>query len=299
MVVAASLLIAVASRGALAALSALGALVPVALVGHSIALEHPYLNVLVDVLHLAAAAAWFGGLVGLVMLSRGTSRRSDLFANAVRRFSSLAATVLAVLVLAGSVLAWQIVGSWQGLVESGYGQVLLAKIALAAVAVAIATYNRFRLLPHLPNRRLTLTRTITAEACVLAGVLLVTGFLVQKSPPTSLGSDLPPMARTVTGTSDLGGLQATVKLDPAAVGTNTVTVEIDGSSGTPAELFSPPQLRVLGERADVGDVTIEPIALGTYQGTVVLPATGTWRFQVSVRIDAFTNPVTTVQLDVS
>lgn len=298
LVVVVALAVAVLARGAGAWLAALVALVPVALVGHSVAMAHARLNVLVDGFHLVAAATWLGGLVGLVMVLRGTSGRSDVAALAVRAFSTAAASVLAVLVLAGSVLAWQLVGSWRGLVESGYGRVLLAKVALVAVAVGIAAYNRQRLVPRAATERPTLVRTLGAEASLLLAVVLVTGFLVQQSPPAGVGSEVPAAAEPVTGLADLGGLQATVTLDPATVGSNSVTVEIDNSSGTPAELFTPPQLRVLGEGADVGEVVIEPVSLGVYRGTVQLPLAGTWRFQVSVRVDEFTNPVGTVSLEV-
>jgi len=295
-VIVAALAVAVLTRGAVAALAALVALVPVALVGHSVAMDHARLNVLVDGFHLVAAATWLGGLVGLVLLLRGTSAHSDLAAQAVRGFSTAAASVLAVLVLAGSVLAWQLVGSWRGLVESGYGRVLLAKVALVAVAVGIAAYNRRRLVPQAALQHRSLTRTITAEASLLVAVVLVTGFLVQENPPAAVGAG--PSAAPLSGQADLGGLRATVTLEPAAVGSNTVTVRVDNSSGAPAELFNPPQLRVLGDEADIGDVVLEPVSLGVYAGTVQLPVDGTWRFQVSVPIDEFTNPVATVVLEV-
>jgi copper transport protein len=176
--------------------------------------------------------------------------------------------------------------------------VLVAKVALVMVAVAIAAYNRRRLVPRDGAARRTLARTIGAEAALLVSVVLVTGFLVQQNPPAGVGSREPRAAEPVRGHADLGGLQATVTLDPAAVGDNTVTVEIDNSAGAPAELFTPPRLRVLGDDADVGDVGLEPVSLGVYAGTVSLPVDGTWRFQVSVRVDEFTNPVATVALEV-
>jgi copper transport protein len=185
------LAVAVLTRGVVASLAALVSLVPVALVGHSVAMAHPRLNVLVDGFHLVAGATWLGGLVGLLLLLRGTSSRSDVAVLAVRGFSTAAASVLAALVLAGSVLAWQLVGSWRGLVESGYGRVLVAKVALVIVAVAIAAYNRRRLVPRDADTRRTLTRTIGAEALLLVSVLLVTGFLVQQDPPAGVGSQPP------------------------------------------------------------------------------------------------------------
>jgi copper transport protein len=298
LVLALALVAAVRARGTTAALAALVALVPVALVGHSVAMPHAQLNVVVDGFHLVAAATWLGGLVGLVTVLRGTSSRSDVALLAVARFSAAAATALVALVAAGTVLAWQLVGSWGGLVHAAYGRLLLAKLVLAAVAVAVAAYNRYHLVPRGAGARTLLTRTVGVEAAVLVVVVLVTGFLVQEVPPARAGATTTVPGSPLTGRADLGGLQATVTLDPGRTGTNTVTVEIDNSSGVPAELFTPPELRVLGETNDVGDIPIGPTALGVYQGSVVLPTPGTWRFRVAVRVDEDTVPDATVELAV-
>jgi copper transport protein len=297
-VIVAGLGVAVLTRGTAASTGALVALVPVALVGHSVAMSHARLNVVVDGFHLVAGATWLGGLTGLVLLLRGTSAQSDVAVAAVARFSAAAASVLTALVLAGSVLAWQLVGGWDGLVDSGYGQVLLAKIALALAAVAVAAYNRFRLVPVAATARRTLTRTIGAEVAILLAVVLVTGFLVQKNPPSGVGTATAASVEPLSGRADLGGLQTVVTLAPGVIGSNTVTVEIENSSGAPAELFTPPELRVLGDQVSVGDVVLQPVSLGTYEGTVDLPVGGSWRFQVAVRVDEFTNPVATVELTV-
>ena len=79
----------------------------------------------------------------------GLAGRREAAAALVSRFSTAAAAVLAALVLSGAFLAWRIVGSWDALLTDGYGQLLLVKIGVAALAVAIAAYNRFRLLPRM------------------------------------------------------------------------------------------------------------------------------------------------------
>ena len=79
------------------------------------------------------------------------------------RFSTLAAGVLAALVATGSFMAWRIVGSWDGLVSTDYGRLLLVKIGVALVAVAIAAVNRFVLLPRGGGALRTLLRAVTAR----------------------------------------------------------------------------------------------------------------------------------------
>ena len=75
------------------------------------------------------------------------------------------------LVLAGGFLLWRLLGSPLALLESGYGQVLGAKLALVAALMALAALNRWRLVPQLaaeqPGARRRLAGSILAE-CLLA-----------------------------------------------------------------------------------------------------------------------------------
>lgn len=168
--------------------AALALLAP-SLVGHTRSVELQPLLIGIDGVHLVAGAIWVGGLVGLAL----TLRTLDA-ANAARvlsRFSTAAALSLAALVLLGSVLAWRILGSWDNLVHTTYGALLLVKIAIVAGAVGIAVVNRCVLLPRVraagtrdtPGRSGTMIRrAIITEGAVLAIALLTTGFLVDQAP---------------------------------------------------------------------------------------------------------------------
>lgn len=111
-----------------------------------------YLHLVSDALHLAAAAAWTGGLVPLALLLRALGRhpsRASLELDAVRRFSALAIISVATLIVSGSVNAWILVGSFRGLVMTGYGQLLMLKLAVFAVMLVLAAFNRLVLTPRL------------------------------------------------------------------------------------------------------------------------------------------------------
>ena len=56
---------------------------------------------------------------------------------------------VATLILSGFVNAWILVGSFRGLVVTGYGQLLMLKLAAFAVMLAFAAFNRFVLTPRL------------------------------------------------------------------------------------------------------------------------------------------------------
>lgn len=289
--------------GALAACTL--AVVAPALTGHTRAASPEVLAIIADMLHLLAGSIWLGGLVGLALTLRELADQGDLAAEVLARFSGAAAGVLVALVAAGSFLGWRIVGSWDALVSTGYGRLLLVKIAIALLAVAIAVWNRYRLLPALRastrvrGRRAgadLLARATAAEAAVLVGVLLVTGFLVDRSPQAEVAAV--DRAREGVQTATLGDVDLQAGLTPLATGPNAVTVELRDASGEPFEGFEAPRARLASQDVDLGPVDLTNVGPGSYRADVVLPSAGTWRLQVSLRTSEFDNPVTTVEFRV-
>ena len=274
-----------------------------AFTGHTRAVTPEVLVIAVDVLHLAAGSLWLGGLVA-VALVLGDLARGDSGAVVLGRFSTWAAGLLAVLVAAGTFLAWRIAGSWDALVESGYGALLLVKVLVALVAIGIAAWNRFSLLPRLrtATRRgdrgrqaAPLVRTALAEAGVLVAVLFVTGLLVDRSPePDVAGTSAEGAGPSAQESVRLDDISAELTLDPPAVGPATLTITMTDEAGEPAEGYEAPQLSLTSGDVDLGAVEVSSLGPGIYAGDVVLPTTGEWDVRVSLRTTEFDNPVRTV-----
>lgn len=283
------------------------ALVAPSLTGHTRATSPQALVIGVDVLHLVAGATWLGGVVAVALVLADLAARDDAGAVVLARFSTWASVVLAVLVVTGSVLAWRVAGSWDALLDTGYGAFLLVKVVAVLVAVALAAWNRFSLLPRLRDaakrreRRdasALLVRTTVAEAAVLVAVLLVTGFLVDRSPEPG-GSTAPAAAvQEPTESVWLGGIVAEVGFDPLAVGPSTVTITMTDPDGVPTEGFAAPRISLSTTDLDLGEVALRNIGPGVYTGDVVLPTGGAWEAQVSLRTTEFDNPVKTIELEV-
>lgn len=159
------------------------AAVGLALVGHTRGYGPTGLVVASDLVHLSAATAWVGGLVGLVLtLSRLAPQRG---AEVLARFSTVAGGLVLLVAVTGSLMAWRILRSWGAIVDSPLGRVLIVKVAIVLVVVAVASMNRFWLLPRLARGGGDvdlLRRTVRLEAVGLAAVLVLTGFLVERSP---------------------------------------------------------------------------------------------------------------------
>ncbi|THA30001.1 hypothetical protein E6R18_22045 [Streptomyces sp. A1277] len=110
-----------------------------ALAEHASTGIQPGIAMPVDVLHLLAVAAWLGGLTALLT---ALYRTPDLPEAAVRRFSAIAFTSVVLLVATGIYQSWRQLGTWSALTGTGYGQLLLAKVALVAVLVGVASVSR-------------------------------------------------------------------------------------------------------------------------------------------------------------
>ena len=276
-----------------------------ALVGHTKAYEPVPLLVVTDALHLGTGAVWLGGLIGLaITLPAIRGRRRDAGA-LVSRFSSIAAGVLALLVASGTLSGWRIVGSWGNLFHTTYGRLLLVKVGIALVVMAIAAWNRWRLLPRLSGAIGhdagvvavgLVRRTVVVEACLLLAVLGVTGFLVNQPPREQPEAAAPAPGRVESAV--VGDLRVLATLTPGERGANTVTVQIQDQAGDPVDAYAAPEVSLASDEVDLGVVPVTPVGAGTYGAEAVIPSAGTWRVQVSLKASEFDNPVVTLSFEV-
>jgi copper transport protein len=166
--------------------------------GHTVSKGNRVVQTLADVVHVTAASIWVGGLLALTWVAwRRWRRRPRDGAGAVPgrlddaaflglavRWSALAAWVLLAVAAAGAAMALSIIDGWGDLTGTGWGKVLLFKLAVTLVAAACGAYNRFALIPALdrrpsdPNVRERIVDALAAEAFVLVVAAVLAGVLV-------------------------------------------------------------------------------------------------------------------------
>ncbi|GAB2489774.1 hypothetical protein GCM10027063_33830 [Promicromonospora xylanilytica] len=165
--------------------------------GHSNTVEPRWLVVTADVAHLAAAAAWVGGVVAMGLLLRARRRDGhDLDAALMgARFSVVAAVSVTVVGVAGVVLAVGVLDRPAQLWETSWGLLLLAKVGVVVVVSTIGAYNHFQVVPRLTARRRavvqhagrshraggTLRRSAGRETTLMVVIVLLTAWLVAAS----------------------------------------------------------------------------------------------------------------------
>lgn len=313
---------------------ALGALM---VVGHTRSFGPVWLVLGSDLLHLVTAAVWIGGILGLGQL---LSRRTDPVphpgpvpadgsastddppaatgagpaatdrAGVVVGFSQVAAFLVAVLAVAGVLLGWRIIGSWSALFGTTYGQVLLAKVATVAVLVAIAAWNRYRLVPRTakPDTEAaalrSLRRTVRVEAALLVAVLAATGVLVTRDPTSRPGGAEPP-AETAAGPAivvedALGDARVQIRITPGGTGINALELALFDSAGQPLEPQAPPTVTVTLPEVGVGPLErrLAQVGTGRYEAVADFPLPGQWEIRVNARTSRFDSPIVTIPVEI-
>jgi putative copper export protein len=170
-----------------------------ALSGHARGSSLPLPNLLVALVHVAAAAAWVGGLVTLLAVAfpavreQGEFERAGILAPTVARFSDLAVLSVIAIVSSGMYSAWMEIQTIREVTASTYGLVFLAKLAAFVPVLALGGVNnrwtKPRLLKaarnELPARSslVLLRRLVALEITLIAVVLALTVFLLELSPP--------------------------------------------------------------------------------------------------------------------
>ncbi len=157
------------------------------------------LPVVLQGIHVAAAATWLGTLLALIAVglrgARGlpVAERARVAAALVGRFSPLALGSAVALFIAGCATSFLYLGSVGAAFSTTYGLVLVAKIAVFCLILAFGYYNWQRVGPRLdaaleaeghdPDAQLLLVRSATGELCLAAVILLISSVLVSLPMP--------------------------------------------------------------------------------------------------------------------
>ncbi|BFU46710.1 copper resistance protein CopC [Krasilnikovia sp. MM14-A1004] len=292
------------SKADLALLGALGvaALATWPLSGHPTASPVAGVSVVLDAIHLAAMAVWLGGLLMLLafLLPRADARELTAI---LPIWSRWAATAVSALLLAGVVQALIEVASLQGLVDSTYGRLILAKVGLAAVVIAVAAVARTVVRKGgVPESPRPLRRLVAVELGVSAVVLAVTAVLVQIAPPRTAEAAETAATKNTTVSQTLRNPTMSLQVDifPATVGNNSLhlyaytpdnkplpVVEWTATAALPAKGIEPievPLLRITDFHA-IGDVA--------------LPAAGDWTFKFTLRTSDIDQSTVTMTAKIS
>lgn len=155
-----------------------------------------------DILHMLAAAVWFGGIAGFLLLLRAapeplSANRLAIAHRSLEEFSRTGAICVSIIAVTGLVNAQILVGfdNLPALFGSDYGLLLMLKLLAVALMLLLAANNRWRLTPSLgtaledddPRSAVKALRTsLLLEASAAFAILALVAWLGTLEPTASL-----------------------------------------------------------------------------------------------------------------
>jgi copper transport protein len=271
----------------LAALIGVG--LSLALSGHASAAAPQWATRPAVFFHVVGVAYWVGALLPLVLAVKQAPAQAF---PVVRRFSIGALVAVAVLTLAGLVLALIQVETPANLTETAYGRVLIAKLVLVLGLLGLAALNRRWLTPALISSgrfgSKWLVRSIAAEILLATAILALVGLWRFTPPPRAL-STVADAAAPASVHLHTPHLMAQVTLLPGRAGATRARIAI--ASGR-AEPLDPKEVTLILAKPDAGIEALERPArkAGRYGWQVdglVLPLPGPWQVKVEILVNDF------------
>jgi len=257
-----------------------------------------------DMVHLAAASTWVGGLAFTILaLLLAGEDRWPLASRAVPRFSILAVISVVTLVTAGVIRgSEELVPSgtalrhwprtvWDGYLHTTYGRLLLAKIALVVPLLALGAYNNRFAVPRLRKQIASVVeqrrflRAAGAELLIMATIVGVTAVLVTE-PPAKATVKAPKLFNTF---APLGDIELNMTVEPARTGPNVIHVYTYKESGQPAPTAAMKLSATLPSQ-NLGPLRIPLQRIGPFHYTVsgaTFPQPGDWQMRIEARRGQF------------
>lgn len=268
-----------------------------------------------DLVHLAAASIWVGGLAfTLLALLLAGGDRWPLASRAVPRFSILAVISVATLVTAGVIRgSEELVPSgtslrhwprtvWDGLWHTTYGQLLLAKIALVVPLLGLGAYNNRYAVPRLRKQIASVVeqrrflRAAGAELLIMATIVGVTAVLVTE-PPAKASIKPPKLFNTY---APLGDIELNMTVEPARTGPNVIHIYTNTQSGVPAATAAMTLSATLPSQ-NLGPLRIPLQRIGPFHYTVsgaTFPQPGDWQMTIEARRGQFESLTQTITVPI-
>jgi methionine-rich copper-binding protein CopC/putative copper export protein len=217
--------------------------------------------------HVLAAGTWVGALIALVLLTPAVPLKA-----AARAFAPIAAGAVGIVAVTGAIAAFREVSHWYFLFWSGYGRLVIVKVAVVALAAGLGTVGALKARRRLVVAETTVLVVVVAIAGVLSGLAQGRG----QPLPAQQGDLLAGPA--ITTVLVHGGLSP-ISLAPSRPGLNRIAIQTASAttSSVVVRMVCGCDARPIISRLSPGQD-----APGTFSATVLVPAAGTWNAYVTV-----------------
>ncbi|MDW7613897.1 copper resistance protein CopC [Peribacillus simplex] len=247
-----------------------------ALTGHTAAVPNQVLAVLMDFLHLLSMALWLGGLLALLVILPGLANRQaddkkTFYWSIIQRFSRWSFLFVIILIISGIYSSLQHVPTIHSLINTTYGQLLLAKIGLMLVMIVLGAFHYFRG----KKRVKKLGYSVGMEFGLGIVVLIVAALLTNVQ--TAMSSPGPIEKTLLTNENN----EVTLMVTPNKVGDNLIQVDLSNGGKPIAEIE---QLTITMQPVDTpgGEIKLQmkEKSTGTFASKSILTMPGKWNIHI-------------------
>ncbi|MGE1163987.1 copper resistance protein CopC [Peribacillus simplex] len=247
-----------------------------ALTGHTAAVPNQVLAVLMDFLHLLSMALWLGGLLALLVILPGLANRQaddkkTFYWSIIQRFSRWSFLFVIILIISGIYSSLQHVPTIHSLINTTYGQLLLAKIGLMLVMIVLGAFHYFRG----KKRVKKLGYSVGMEFGLGIVVLIVAALLTNVQ--TAMSSPGPIEKTLLTDENN----EVTLMVTPNKVGDNLIQVDLSNGGKPIAEIE---QLTITMQPVDTpgGEIKLQMQEknTGTFASKSILTMPGKWNIHI-------------------
>ncbi|TDG00956.1 hypothetical protein E1757_01890 [Paenibacillus piri] len=219
--------------------------------GHAAVFAPQSQTIVLDLVHLASAALWMGGLLMLLVLWRRSKEDGALF---FPRFSSAALISIVLLIVSGVLTVFVFLPDVKYIVETQWGKLLLVKSALVLLVVITAASLRLLYRKHGQLRKVSyLLKQDAALALLIACIVGIFTYLTPQ--PAN-----EPLNWHVMGEK----IHMTAQITPNAPGVNEITVKV----WLPEKLGQPKQVLFKLRNPDLPDIAPIEVPLQPVQEPV-------------------------------
>ncbi|MFB5613411.1 MAG: CopD family protein, partial [Nitrosarchaeum sp.] len=207
--------------------------------------------IVLDYIHNLVSAIWIGGIIYFVFILLPTfsqlkeSKREKMSLVMIPRFSIAFIIAVGIVIITGPTLMWFLESDVGLITESVYGQLIILKIAIAAVIVGFGGYFQFKIQKNAEkklqsgkiNIHKKLKRSLRVDAVlgiILLGVvaLLTNGVLPAGEIQKVDAQEIMYGFKTIEFTENV---RFDINISPFSSGSNTISVKVSDSQGNPLQ----------------------------------------------------------------
>ncbi|MCH7968215.1 MAG: CopD family protein [Thaumarchaeota archaeon] len=278
----------------------LALIVTTTMIGHGTAsgLAPP---VILDYVHNLVAAIWIGGIIffSFTLLPSLTSLESNikekLTLAAIPKFSIMFVIAVGVVIISGPILMWFLEDNVDLIVESTYGKLIIAKIAIAVGMIVIGGHHQFRIQKegekNLQSGSIAihkkLKRSLKVDTALGVTLLGVIALLTNGTLPAGEIQEVAAQ-EIVYGFSTVEFSEKAkfgVDIKPFTSGKNSITLSVSNIDGVPLSDLSKLKVKVSNPQRNIAPIEIPMTQIddSQFQGEVIFGFSGNWQLELEAQ----------------